>query len=128
MPRLRCSTLEDVEDAAGGVVAVRENPHLQRSVSTAGEDTVTGTRLDLHHAGADVTEDGLLGVLVAERVHEPVTRYLPNLQPETRKKTLLGHQVMERRPTGFSLRPTVLFIALYTIGIKTKALNNNGRT
>lgn len=66
--------LEDVEDAARGVVAIGENPHLQRSVSTAGEDTVPGTRLDLHYARTDVTEDGLLGVFSAERVHEPVTR------------------------------------------------------
>lgn len=65
--------LEDVEDAARRVVAVWENPHLQRSVSTAGEDPVPGTGLDLHHPGADVTEDGLLGVFIAERVHESMT-------------------------------------------------------
>lgn len=68
------STLEDVEDAARGVVAIGENPHLQCSVSAASEDAVTGTRLNLHHAGTDVTEDGLLGVFGAKRVHEPVTR------------------------------------------------------
>lgn len=64
--------LQDVDQAAGDVVAVGEDPHLQGAVCSAGEDAVAGTRLHLHDAGTDVAEDGLLGVFDAKRVHEAV--------------------------------------------------------
>lgn len=66
------SALQDINQAAGDIVAVWEDPHLQGAVCPAGEDSVSGPRLHLHDAGADVAEDGLLGMLGAERVHEPV--------------------------------------------------------
>lgn len=64
--------LQDVNQAAGDIVTVREDPHLQGAVCSAGEDAVIGLRLHLHDTGTDVAEDGLLGMLVAERVHEPM--------------------------------------------------------
>lgn len=66
------SALQDIDQAAGDIVAVREDPHLQGAVCSTGEDAVTGTRLYLHDACTDVAEDGLLGMLGAKRVHEPV--------------------------------------------------------
>ncbi len=65
-------SLQDVDQAAGDVVAVGEDPHLQSAVCSTGEDAVAGPRLHLHDAGTDVAEDGLLGVFSAERVHEPM--------------------------------------------------------
>lgn len=65
-------SLQHVHQAAGDVVAVGEDPHLQGAVSATGEDPVPGPSLHLHDAGADVAEDGLLGVLGAKRVHEAV--------------------------------------------------------
>lgn len=64
--------LQDVNQAAGDVVPIGEDPHLQGAVRSTGEDAVIGMSLHLHHTGANVTEDGLLGVLSAERVHESV--------------------------------------------------------
>lgn len=72
-PSEGAQALQDVNQAAGDVVAVRKNPHLQSAVCSAGEDAVVGLRLHLHDAGTNVAEDGLLGVLAAERVHEPMT-------------------------------------------------------
>lgn len=73
-PELWKQASQDVNNAAGDVVAVRENPHLQGAVRAAGEDAVPRTRLHLRDAVADVAEDGLLGVFVAEGVHEAVAR------------------------------------------------------
>lgn len=64
--------LQDVNQAAGDIVTVREDPHLQGAVCSAREDAIIGLGLHLHDPGADVAEDWLLGMLVAERVHEPV--------------------------------------------------------
>lgn len=75
--------LQDVHQAAGDVVAVGQHPHLQRAVRSAGEDAVAGPRFHLHDTVADVAEDGLLGMLRAERVHEPVAGQLPHLETET---------------------------------------------
>lgn len=72
--------LQDVHQAARDAVAVGEHPHLQGAVRAAGEDAVAGPGLHLHDAGADVAEDGLLGVLGAERVHQAVARQLPHLR------------------------------------------------
>lgn len=72
--------LQDVKDTVEDVVAVGEDSHLQGAVCPAGEDTVAGPGLHLHDAGADVAEDGLLGVLGAERMHEAVARQLPDLE------------------------------------------------
>lgn len=74
------AALQDVDQAAGDVVAVGEDSHLQGSVSAAGEDAVSRTRLHLHHSGTDVAEDRLLGVFGAKRVHEPMTGQLPDLE------------------------------------------------
>lgn len=71
-PQTWNETLQDVDQAAGDVVAVREDPHLQGAVCSTGEDAVTWPCLHLHDTGADVAEDGLLGMLRAKRVHEPV--------------------------------------------------------
>lgn len=61
--------LQDIEYTSRDVVAVREDSHLKGTVRTAGEDAVSWAGLHLHHSGADVAEDGLLGVLRAEGVH-----------------------------------------------------------
>lgn len=64
--------LQDVDQAAGDIVAVREDPHLQGAICSTGEDAVTGARFHLHDTGTDVAEDGLLGMFGAKRVHEAV--------------------------------------------------------
>lgn len=70
--KVEVGELQDVNQAAGDIVAVGEDPHLQGAVCSAGEDAIPRPRLHLHHTGADVAEDGLLGMLAAEGVHEPV--------------------------------------------------------
>lgn len=65
--------LEDLEYTGWNVVAVGKNSHLQCPVGSAGEDPVPRAGFDLHHARADVSEDGLFSVLGAEGVHEAVT-------------------------------------------------------
>lgn len=82
--------LQDVDQTAGDAVAVGQHPHLQGAVGAAGEDSVAGSSLHLHDAGADVAEDGLLGVLGAEGMHEPVSGQFPHLEVlREEKKTLV---------------------------------------
>lgn len=80
--------LEDIHQAVGNVVAVRQDSHLQRPVGAAGKNAVAGAGLHLHDAGADVAEEGLLCVFNAEGVHETVARQLPNLQRDKRSITI----------------------------------------
>lgn len=64
--------LQNVNQAAGDIVTVGEDPHLQGAVCSTGKDAVIRLCLHLHDAGTDVAEDGLLGMLIAERVHKPM--------------------------------------------------------
>lgn len=46
------------------VKSTGQNPGLERAVGTAGEDAAALDDVDLHDARPDVSEYGLLGVLV----------------------------------------------------------------
>lgn len=48
--------------------AVRQDSHLHGTVRPAGEEVIGRTRFDLHDACAEVAEEGLAGVFVAESV------------------------------------------------------------
>lgn len=47
---------------------VRQDSHLHGTVRPAGEDVIGRARFDLHDARAEVAEEGLAGVFVAESV------------------------------------------------------------
>lgn len=72
--------LQDVHQTAWDTVAVRKHPHLQGAVCAAREDAIAGPGLHLHDPSADVTEDRLLSVFRAKRVHEPVAGQFPHLR------------------------------------------------
>lgn len=71
---LSATLLEDLEYTGWNVVAVGKHSHLQRPIGSAGEDPIPRASFHLHHASANVSEDGLFSVLGAEGVHEAVTR------------------------------------------------------
>lgn len=52
----------------GYAEAVGEDPHLHGPVSTAGEDVIGRSHLDLHDAGAQVPEERLASVFVGKVV------------------------------------------------------------
>lgn len=74
--------LQDIDQTARDTVTVREDPHLQRTVCTTGEDAVTGSCLHLHDTGTNVAEDRLFSMLGAKRVHQSVAGQFPHLEKE----------------------------------------------
>lgn len=85
--------LQDIDQTARDTVTVREDPHLQGTICTTGEDAVTGSRLYLHDTGTDVAEDGLFSMFGAKRVHQPVAGQFPHLELEKAEKDRMARAV-----------------------------------
>lgn len=59
-------SLENVENSVGDVKSTGQHPGFQRAIGPAGEDPVAWDDVDLHDASPEVSEYGLLSVLISE--------------------------------------------------------------
>lgn len=79
-------TLQNVENSVGDVKSIGQNPGFERAVGPAGEDAVARDDVDLHDAGPEVSEYGLLSVFIFEWMNQAMACQSPNLG-EKRVKT-----------------------------------------
>lgn len=79
-------TLQKVENSVGDVKSTGQNPGFERAVGPAGEDAVARDDVDLHDAGPEVSEYGLLSVFIFEWMNQAMACQSPNLG-EKRVKT-----------------------------------------
>lgn len=73
-------SLQHVTKAGRETERVGQHPHFQGAICSTGEDAIAGRHFDLHDSGAEVSKEGLLGVLVFEGVDQTVARQPPHLE------------------------------------------------
>lgn len=88
--RRQQQSLQNVAEARRDAESVGQNSHLQGTIRSTGEDAVALCHLNLHDSGAEVSEDGLLGVFMLKRVDQTVACQPPHLQEERADNDLVS--------------------------------------